>query len=73
MEPGHLHDRVMRDNHERANHFVLAEADARTTGLQFAANLRVPEKFPGRDLILRAYASTDRSDGQGVLRLEADR
>jgi hypothetical protein len=72
-EPGSLQDRVMRANHERANHFVLAEADARTTGLQFVGNLKVPEKLPGHDLILRAYASTDRSDGQGVLRLDADR
>jgi hypothetical protein len=72
-EAGSPHDRVMRANHERANHFVLTEAAAETNGVQFAAKLRVPETFPGHDLILRAYASTERSDGQGVLRLDVDR
>jgi hypothetical protein len=71
-ESASLRNRVIRANHERANQFVLAEADAAATETHFATNLNVPEKLPGRELILRAYAATRRCDGQGVLRLVAD-
>ena len=68
-EAGDLRDRVMRANHERANRFFLAEAEAEATGRAFAASLKVPDNVPFHELILRAYAATVRADGQGVLRL----
>jgi hypothetical protein len=70
---GRDRDRVMRANHERANRFVLAETDAVAKGNGFATNLEIPAKLAGRYLILRAYAATDRAEGQGVLRLAIER
>ena len=72
-DAGAERDRVMRANHDRANCFVLAEATAEARGGGFAVRLEVPEKVPGNELILRAYAATDRADGQGVLRLAVGR
>jgi hypothetical protein len=66
-------DRIMLANHERANRFVLAAADVDARGVSFTAKLNVPDKVPGKKLILRAYAATEQDDGQGVMRLEADR
>jgi hypothetical protein len=66
---GPARDRVIRANHERANRFELATAEVDAKESRFTLNLNVPEKVPGNELILRAYASTDRADGQGILRL----
>jgi hypothetical protein len=70
---GAARDRATRANHERANQFVVAEAEVTAQGRDFAAGLEVPAKLPGHGLVLRAYAATDRDDGQGVLRLSAGR
>jgi hypothetical protein len=72
-EAGPARDRVMRANHERANRFDLATAEVDAKEAGFALNLNVPEKVPGIELILRAYASTDHADGQGILRLAVGR
>jgi hypothetical protein len=72
-EVGPARDRVMRANHERANDFALAAADAAISGREFAAGLEVPQQVPSDRLILRAYAATDWADGQGVLQLGVSR
>jgi hypothetical protein len=71
-ETGPDRDRVMLANHERANRFVLSEADVDAKGAVFTVNLEIPKRLPGRQLILRAYAANERSEGQGVLRLTED-
>jgi hypothetical protein len=72
-ETGPARDRVMRANHERANQFDLAAAEVDAKENCFTLTLNLPEKVPGTALILRAYASTDRADGQGILRLAVER
>ncbi len=72
-EPGAARDRVMLANHDRANHFVLAQAETVTGANSFSAKLTVPVDLPWHEVILRAYAATETADGQGVLRLALER
>jgi peptidase C25-like protein len=72
-EAGPVRDRVMRSNHDKANRLVLAEAEVVSNALSFTANLDVPKKLPSSPLIVRAYAATNRAEGQGVLRPATDR
>jgi hypothetical protein len=62
-------DRVLLANHERANRFVLASAEAVVRDGRFEARLEAPARLPWSRLVLRAYAATDRQDGLGVLPL----
>jgi hypothetical protein len=71
-KPGADRDRVMRANHDRANRFVLAETELDAKGEGFSARLSVPAKPAARQLILRAYAATERDEGQGILRLRIE-
>lgn len=66
---GTMRDRVMRANHERANRFAVASAEATVRDGRFEARLAVPPRLPWQRLVLRAYAATDRADGLGVLTL----
>jgi hypothetical protein len=66
-------DRVLQANHEKANHFVLTEADATSHEGRFEARLTLPDKLPWRRLLLRAYAATDRAEALKVLPLEVRR
>src|SRR5262249_22722850 len=68
-EPGPARDRVMRANHDRANRFVLSEVTVSAASTRFAASLAVPADLRRAGLVVRAYAATDRADGQGVLGL----
>jgi hypothetical protein len=63
-------DRVMLANHERANRFVLASAEAAVREGRFEATLEVPSRLPWPRLVVRAYAATDRAEGLGVLTLK---
>jgi hypothetical protein len=63
-------DRVMLANHERANRFVVAAAEATVQDGRFEARLEVPAKLPWPRLVVRAYAATEREDGFGVLTLK---
>jgi hypothetical protein len=58
---------VMLANHERANRFELAAAEATVKGGRFEAAVTLPAKLPGPRLILRAYAAADKREAQGVL------
>jgi hypothetical protein len=62
-------DRVMLANHERANRFALASAEATVRDGRFERTLAVPGRLPWKRVILRAYAATDTADGLGVLTL----
>jgi hypothetical protein len=62
--------KVMRENHERANRFVLQEDKRSVKDGRFEAKLRLPDKLPWPKLVLRAYAATDKNEALGVLVLE---
>jgi hypothetical protein len=69
---GKERDRVMLANHERANRFALAEAEAVVKDGRFEAKLDLPTaKLPAAKLYLRAYAATERQEAQTVLTVEA--
>jgi hypothetical protein len=63
---GSERDRIMMANHERANRFAVASAEATVQDGHFEAKLAVPARLPWKHLILRAYAATDQDDGLGV-------
>jgi hypothetical protein len=67
--PGPARDRVMLANHERANRFAVAAAEVVARDGRFTARLAVPAKLPWPHLVLRAYAATEREEGQGVRRV----
>jgi hypothetical protein len=69
-DPGPVRDRVILANHERANRFVLKEAECRVHDGTFEARLEAPAKLPWPRLILRAYAATDDEEGMGVVMLD---
>ena len=71
--PGPERDRVMLANHQRANRFELAAVDVECKGDEFEAKLSAPERVPGQQLILRAYAANEKSEAIGVLRLGLER
>jgi hypothetical protein len=60
-------DRALRANWERANRFAVAEATAAVKGGRFEARVALPARLPWPRLVVRAYAATDREDGQGVV------
>jgi hypothetical protein len=69
-EPGPVRERVLLANHERANDFSVALAEAVVRDGRFEARLSVPARLPCRRLTLRAYAATEQAEGQGVLTLD---
>jgi hypothetical protein len=60
-------DRVLLANHERANRFTLISQEAALRGRQFEERFALPADLGWPRLILRAYASTERAEGVGVL------
>jgi hypothetical protein len=66
-------ERVMRANHERANRFVVAEAEAAVRDGAFEARLTLPATCPWPRLVLRAYAANDVEEGVGLLPVEVKR
>ena len=69
-EAGPERDRVMMRNHERANRFVAAEAEATVRDGRFDVKLDLPTTLPWPRLNVRAYAATDADEALGVLRLD---
>ena len=69
-EPGPERDRAMLRNHERANGFVVASAEARVKDGHFDVKLNLPANLPWPRLNVRAYASTDAEEALGVLALD---
>jgi hypothetical protein len=67
---GKARDRVLLANHERANRFVVAEAECVAKDGRFEARLDLPAKLPWPRLALRAYAATDHAEGMAVQRLD---
>jgi hypothetical protein len=70
LPQGLARDRVMQANHDKANRFVLANAEAVAREGRFEARLTVPDKLSWRRLLLRAYAATDTAEATKVLPLE---
>ncbi len=64
--PGAVRDRVMRDNHDRANNFVLDRIAIRATDASFTGQLHLPEKLPWSRLTVRAYVCTQSQEGMGI-------
>jgi hypothetical protein len=61
-----VRERVMLANHERANRFMLAGAEAVVADGRFEATLTLPAKLPWPRLTLRAYVANDREEGLAV-------
>jgi hypothetical protein len=66
-------EKVMLANHERANQFVLCEQECTAGGRDIDVTLDVPGKLPWQRVILRAYAATKTSEGQGVVSLRVSK
>ncbi len=69
-DPGPERDRAVMRNHERANRFTVAEAEATVKDGRFEAKLELPAKLPWERLNIRAYAATDKQEALGVLALD---
>jgi len=67
--PAEARARLMMENHERANRFVLVSQEVTAIGRAFEAKLKVPSKLPWRRLLVRAYAIKRSADGLGMLPL----
>jgi Peptidase family C25 len=65
-QPGPARDRIMRENHDRANDFVLARVTPQAADAIFTAHLQLPQKLPWSRLTVRAYVSTERQEGLGI-------
>jgi hypothetical protein len=66
-------DRIMLANHERANRFALSSSEITAKDGPFEWKLDLPAKLPYPRVIVRAYATTEREEGLGVLVLEVGR
>ncbi len=66
-EPGPERDRALMRNHERANRFAVAEAEATVKDGRFEAMLPLPAKLPWERLNVRAYAATETQEALGAL------
>jgi hypothetical protein len=65
-EPAAERNKVMLANHERANRFVLSEQRVPAPDGRFEIKLQLPDKLPWPQLLLRAYAVTDRTEALGI-------
>ena len=54
-------------NHQRANSFVLASAEAKASGTGFVGSLEVPANLPWKRLICRASATLSNETALGVI------
>jgi hypothetical protein len=66
-KPGPERDKVMLENHARANQFVLSTRETTADGPDFTVTFTVPAQLPGRRLVLRAYAARGTDEALGVL------
>ncbi|MGD0262182.1 MAG: C25 family cysteine peptidase [Verrucomicrobiota bacterium] len=60
-------ERAFMTNHQRANSFVLASADATASGIRFAGLLEMPAHLPWTNLVCRASATLSNETGLGVI------
>ncbi len=58
-ELGPERDRALMRNHERANRFAVAEAEAMVKDGRFEAKLELPARLPWERLNVHAYAATE--------------
>jgi hypothetical protein len=63
---GRERDKVMLENHARANQFVLSTRETTADGSDFTVSFDIPAKPPWRRLLLRAYAVRGSDEGLGV-------
>ncbi|HVS39874.1 MAG TPA: C25 family cysteine peptidase [Gemmataceae bacterium] len=66
-ESGPERDAALMRNHERANRFAVADADATVKDGRFEAKLELPAKLPWERLNVRAYAATATQEAMGAL------
>jgi hypothetical protein len=59
--------RTFMANHQRANSFVLASAEAKAAGTDFVGSLEVPVSLPWKRLICRASATISNETALGVI------
>ncbi len=68
-ELGSARDKIMMENHNRANHFALAEAKTTIKDGRFEVNFQLPAKIPWTRLNVRAYAATPTEEALGALQV----
>jgi hypothetical protein len=71
-EAGPERDRLLMQNHDRANRFVLAEATTTIKDGRFEVKLPLPAKTPWTRLNVRAYAATRTEEALGALRVNRE-
>jgi hypothetical protein len=71
-ESGVERDKLMMRNHDRANRFVLAEAETTVKDGRFEVKLQLPAKTPWTQWNIRAYAATATEEALGALRLNRE-
>ena len=59
-------DRVMMENHQRANNVVLVSKEVQPQGNIFECNVQMPDKLPWKNIIVRAKAATETQAAQGI-------
>jgi hypothetical protein len=69
-ELGRKRDKIIMQNHNRANRFVLDEATTTINDGRFEVKLRLPKKMSWQRLNIRAYAATRTEEALGTLRLD---
>jgi hypothetical protein len=64
-----LRESAFLARHQSANSFVLSTAEAKASGTNFSASLRVPPTLPWTNLVLRAAATLSNETGIGIARI----
>ena len=67
---GRERDKIIRQNHDSANRFVLAEAETTIQDGRFTAKLQLPAEMPWTRLNVRAYGAARTAEALGTLRLD---
>jgi Peptidase family C25 len=61
-----VRERIFIANHQRANSFVLASAEAKTAGTAFTGVLQMPANLPWKSFVCRASATLSNDTALGV-------
>ena len=69
---GQARQHTFMANHQRANSFVLASAQAKAAGTNFVGSLEVPASLPWKRLICRASATLSNETALGVITVPAN-
>jgi hypothetical protein len=60
---------IAAQNFERANNHVLSRAETTAAGTRFSCSLQAPASMPWSNILVRAYAASDKSAALGAMSL----